>query len=102
MTEIPSGPLEREPAGPFIGQQERVALLDQALDGVICGAYDRRIIEWLVGWDASTVRTIASLIMRARRAEAAQVAADLAGLRRPGGDPHVLVTRPHDWPPDRK
>jgi hypothetical protein len=19
-----------------------------------------------------------------------------------GGDPHVLVTRPHDWPPDRK
>ncbi|AJC60174.1 hypothetical protein GZL_07624 [Streptomyces sp. 769] len=32
------------------------------------GEYDRRIIEWLVGWDSPTVATLASLVIRARKA----------------------------------
>jgi hypothetical protein len=100
---VPTGPIQRDPAGPFIDLQERRALLLEVLDGVELGAYDRRIIDWLAGWDTSTVLTVAGLLMRARRAEAAAVAAELAGLqRRQGADPHVLVTRPHDWPPGRR
>jgi hypothetical protein len=40
----------------------------ESLDGVELGAYDRRIIEWLAGWDIATVGTVASLIYRARAA----------------------------------
>lgn len=96
---IPTGPIQRDPGG-FLPEPEQEAMLLEVLEGVILGPYDHRIIKWLAGLDASTVLPIASLIVRARQAEAAQLAADLAGLRRPGrGSP--LVTRPHDWPPDR-
>jgi hypothetical protein len=69
---------------------------------VLLGTFDRHIIGWLAGWDASTVRTVASLIVRARQAEAAVVAGELAGLRRHKGADPPLLTRPHDWPPDRE
>jgi hypothetical protein len=78
---IPTGPIHRDPGG-FIPEPQQHAMLLEVLDGVILGTYDHRIIEWLAGWDASTVRTVASLILRARHTEAAQLAADLAGLQK--------------------
>lgn len=50
------------------GHQDRVDALLEALDGVELGEYDRRIVEWLAGWDTSVVGTVASLIYRARQA----------------------------------
>jgi hypothetical protein len=41
------------------------------LEGVELGAYDERMIAWLVGWDDPTCRTIASLMWRCRLAGAA-------------------------------
>ena len=49
-------------------QQDRVTALLEALDGLELGAYDRRIIERLAGWEISTVGTIVSLLYRARAA----------------------------------
>lgn len=46
----------------------RVAALLEALDGIELGDYDRRIIDWLAGWDTSVVGTVASLLYRAREA----------------------------------
>lgn len=43
------------------------ALLDP-LDGIELGAYDRRILDWMAGWDIPTVATIASLLHRTRQA----------------------------------
>jgi hypothetical protein len=36
-----------------------------ATAGVELGAYDRRIVEWLAGWEPETVAVIAGLILRA-------------------------------------
>jgi hypothetical protein len=68
---IPAGPLEQEPAGPFIPHGERLMMLREALGEVDLGAYDRRILNWLAGWDTSTIRTLVSLITRAKAAELA-------------------------------
>lgn len=46
----------------------RVAAITDALDGVELGAYDRRMVGWLAGWDDPTVGTWVSLILRARAA----------------------------------
>jgi len=56
--------------------QYRGALL-QAVDGVELGAYDRRILDWLAGWDTSTVAVVVSLLHRARAAGAAELEAKL-------------------------
>jgi hypothetical protein len=48
---------------------DRVAALLDPLDGIELGAYDRRIIEWLAGWDKSVIGTVASLLYRARAAD---------------------------------
>lgn len=61
--------LDHQPPGRYSPPEVREAALRDALRGVELGAYDERIIRWLVGWDDSTVRTIVSLIERARRAE---------------------------------
>ena len=45
---------------------DQVAALLEALDGVELGAHDRRIVEWLAGWDTSVIGTVASLFYRAR------------------------------------
>lgn len=45
-----------------------LAALTEALDGVELGAYDRRIVDWLAGWDIETVGTVASLFYRCRQA----------------------------------
>jgi hypothetical protein len=64
----PTGPAEQAPAGPFLTEPQRRALLAQALAGVELGAHDQRVLDWLAGWEPATVRTIASLLSRARAA----------------------------------
>jgi hypothetical protein len=81
----PLGPLDREPVSvhvPFVsypgGQyryenaEERLAALLVALAGVELGAYDRRIVHWLAGWDMPTAAVVVSLLWRARHAAARQ------------------------------
>lgn len=38
----------------------------EALNGVELGAYDRRVVEWLAGWDVPTVAVVVSLFHRVR------------------------------------
>jgi hypothetical protein len=83
---IPTGPLERDPGG-FLPEPMQEAMLLEALAGVELGAWDRRIIAWLAGWTASEVRTIASLIQRARAAAVADDQVD-ALLGRDDGCPY--------------
>ena len=45
-----------------------LADLDGALSGVELGDWDRRIVEWLAGWEPSTVAVVCGLIRRAREA----------------------------------
>lgn len=80
----PAGPLDDVPPGRYAQPEVRRAAFDAALAGVDLGAYDRRILDWLVGWDDPTDRTIVSLIWRAREAAAAAgtdtAAAELTSL----------------------
>jgi hypothetical protein len=64
---FPGDPVEVAPVG-FVSAADRGQLLAGVLAGVRLGAWDRRIIAWLAGWDAETVLTVASLISRARAA----------------------------------
>jgi hypothetical protein len=64
---VPAGPVEVAPRG-FVPAAGRAAILAGALAGIELGAWDRRIVEWLAGLDASTVLTVASLIARSRAA----------------------------------
>lgn len=65
LPDIPAGPLDAEPST-YLSHPDGVTLLTGLLDaaGVELGAYDRRIIDWLAGWDGGTVLTIASLLQR--------------------------------------
>jgi len=64
---VPGGPVEVAPAG-FVPAGEQAEILAAALAGIELGAWDRRIVGWLAGWDASTVLTVASWIARSRAA----------------------------------
>jgi hypothetical protein len=64
---LPGGPVEVPPAG-FAPRAEQAEVLAGVLAGVELGAWDRRIVDWLAGWDASTVVTVASLIAQSRAA----------------------------------
>jgi len=64
---LPAGPVEVAPPG-FVPEAEQGEILAGVLAGVELGAWDRRILDWLAGWDASTVLTVASLIARSRAA----------------------------------
>ena len=64
---VPAGPLESDPGG-FVPQGERTALLAGVLEGVVLGAWDRRVAGWLTGLDTSTLVTVASWIARSRAA----------------------------------
>jgi hypothetical protein len=60
---VPAGPVEVAPRG-FAPEAEQAAVLAAVLAGIELGAWDRRILDWLAGWDACTVLTIASWIAR--------------------------------------
>jgi hypothetical protein len=68
---IPAGPLQRSPGG-FYKDATRREALDHVLRGVELGEHDERIVDWILQWDDSTIRTIASLIERARNAACEQ------------------------------
>ncbi len=65
--EVPAGPVEAPPRG-FVPRAEQAEILAAALAGIELGEWDRRILEWMAGWDASTVLTVASWIVRSRAA----------------------------------
>lgn len=47
---------------------KRQALLDAcAAAGVQLGNYDRRVLDWLAGWEPTVVQAIAGIISRANR-----------------------------------
>ncbi|MFJ6656048.1 hypothetical protein ACIQNG_06735 [Streptomyces sp. NPDC091377] len=74
---IPTGPIQSAPWN-ALDIEDFPAALAEAFAGVELGAYDRRIIEWLAGWDGPTVATIASLVMRARVGVLRKVAEEAA------------------------
>jgi hypothetical protein len=68
---------QRPPALPFDPDTERwrasiradrIAAISEALAGVELGEYDRKMIEWMAGWDEPTIGTWVSLLYRTRRA----------------------------------
>jgi hypothetical protein len=95
---IPDGPVEASPGG-FWGFVVRRAALNAVLDGVDLGAYDKRLIEWLLGMDDPTIRTLASLMWRLRlagHAEDADPARTCRHCKQPiEACPHA---GPHPWP----
>ncbi|RTL63176.1 hypothetical protein [Pseudonocardia sp. N23] len=48
---------------------DRRAALLEALEGVDLGDYDRRIVDWIAGWDIPTVGAVVSLVLRARQVD---------------------------------
>jgi hypothetical protein len=64
---VPAGPVEVPPRG-FVPEAEQAEILADVLAGIELGAWDRRIVAWLAGWDASTVLTVASWIVRSQMA----------------------------------
>jgi hypothetical protein len=79
---IPPGPVETAPYLGYCQPETRQAAFASVLQGVQLGAYDIRTVDWLVGWDDPTCRTIASLMWRCRLVGTARLAARLDGLRR--------------------
>lgn len=65
---LPKGPIETDPIDVYSGRtlSEVENLLEEAVAGIDLGAYDRRIVDWLKGWDQPTIVVIASLLRRAR------------------------------------
>jgi hypothetical protein len=68
---VSAGPVEVAPSG-FAPAAEQERILLGVLSGVELGAWDRRMVEWLAGWDAAAVLTVASWIARARAVGSAQ------------------------------
>jgi hypothetical protein len=62
---VPKGPVEVAPLG-FVPAVEQQRILVEVLVGVELGVWDQRMVAWLAGWDAATVLTVASWIVRAR------------------------------------
>jgi hypothetical protein len=65
--EVPAGPVEAPPQG-FVPKDGQVEILAGVLAGIELGVWDRRILDWMAGWDASTLLTVASWIARSRAA----------------------------------
>jgi hypothetical protein len=79
---IPPGPVETAPYSGYCQPEIRQAAFAAVLQGIPIGAYDQRMVSWLVGWDDPTCRTFASLMWRCRLAGTAELTARLDGLRR--------------------
>jgi hypothetical protein len=85
------GPYEQEPREPFIAANQRRALLDQALQGVELGAWDRRILDWLAGHlDTSTFLVILGIVERATATAEPASTAEIRVID-PGGS-HLAFT----------
>lgn len=71
---IPDGPIETEPIHAIVmhpGERSprvNAVALHAALNGVVLGVWDREILDWLAGWEPSTVATVCSWLHRAREA----------------------------------
>ena len=65
---VPDGPVEIAPPAGYCRPEVRREAFAAVLEGVHTGAYDERMVEWLVGWDDPTCPTIASLLWRCRLA----------------------------------
>ncbi len=68
---VPGGPVEGPPPG-LVPGAARAEILAGVLAGIELGVWDLRILDWLAGWDSSTVLTVASWVARARAAGPAQ------------------------------
>ena len=99
---IPRGPLDDEPRDAIRADWEKWAqakrdAIAQTLDGIEMGAYDRRIAEWLAGWEPSTVATVCAWIGRARQqATEGRIVLDEPtelGLTWPDGSDLLTVTQ---------
>jgi hypothetical protein len=62
---VPGGPVEVALSG-FVPVVERARILAEVLAGVELGAWAQRMVAWLAGWDAATVLTVVSWIVRVR------------------------------------
>lgn len=49
------------------GEAAQKAALEDALRGIELGEYDQRMVEWLAGWETSTVAVVVSWIERAKQ-----------------------------------
>jgi hypothetical protein len=65
---VPAGPVETDPVA--FRPDDRRPAIEHVLRGVQLGTWDRGIVTWLLTWDDSTIRTVCSLIERARQAQA--------------------------------
>lgn len=65
--EVPAGPVQVPPRG-FVPRAGQAEMLAGVMAGIELGAWDQQILEWMAGWDTSTVLTVASWIVRARAA----------------------------------
>lgn len=73
---------EREASAAAAGAGDNREMLSAALAaaGVETGAYDEQILDWLAGYEPSTVAVICGLIDRAREAALQQAQNVIAGL----------------------
>lgn len=60
---------------------ERMRALLEPLDELEVSAYERRMLEWLTGWETATVAVVAALLHRARAARPVS-----SGGHQPTGD----------------
>lgn len=63
---IRSGEMLNSPPPGFLNSVDLRRVLGEVLAGVPLGSYEQQIIDWLAGWDTSTVVTVAALIAHAR------------------------------------
>jgi hypothetical protein len=62
---VPTAPIGAAPTA-LASRDEWREVLSDVLDGLPVGAWDERMLDWVAGWDAATVLTIASWIVRIR------------------------------------
>jgi hypothetical protein len=63
-------------------------VLAGALAGIELGAHDRRVLDWLAGWDTATVLAVASWIRRA--VEAARIRTEDSSGNRNGKEVRMM------------
>lgn len=77
---IPTGPVNTEPAG-FRVADEQAAVLRDTLTaaGIELGEYERNIVDWLSRWEWATVAIICSWVARAAQASVSEPPVALPG-----------------------